>query len=581
MSTCLLLASSGNQPTYVIDLLAILATAAVVAILMQRVRLAVIPAYLIAGTLLGPSSLRVVQSTESLTSINNLAIVLLMFGIGLHLHLSALGRSLTRLLVTGAGSCVLSIVVGWPLAILFGLNPPQALTMCMALSLSSTAVVLRLIADRGELRHTTGRIALAILVVQDMMVIPMLAAMPVIAAWTHSGKHIAALAGEALSGNAGDFALTGLTRLGGIAALIAVGRLLLPRLLQETARDRSGEVMMITSIAAAIGAGAVTHALGFNMELGAFLAGFLLAATPFRHQISGQIAPLRDLFLAVFFTSLGMQLNPATLAQWWWVILLGGTVMSLIKAATIGFTCWSLGATASMAVAVGMSLAQGGEFGLILLQNAGAQGILSDTVRANAIAIIVISLILTPGMVELGRRFARRWEHFSCAPWVRNSLRNPPPNGVARGQVAPSRHVIIAGYGQVGQAIARSLDDARLRYAVIELNPGTVRSLTRRENPPQVVYGDVSHADVLDSAGLDHADALILTMPDESAVLSACATARRKKPGIFIAARMQLERHDRTARDLGADVVIVEELEAARAMREAVIAHLKSPAYTA
>jgi CPA2 family monovalent cation:H+ antiporter-2 len=289
---------------------------------------------------------------------------------------------------------------------------------------------------------------------------------------------------------------------------------------------------------------------------------------------------LRDLFLAVFFTSLGMQLDPGALAKWWWVILLGGAAMSTVKAVTIGFTCWSLGATASMAVAVGMSLAQGGEFGLVLLQTADAQGLIGKTVLANTIAIIVISLILTPAMVELGRRFSRRWEKVSCAPWVKHSLRNPPQDHEQPLDSAPtSGLVILAGHGQVGREIAKSLALSGVPYTVIELNPDTVSMLAGLHEGPAVVFGDVSNADVLESAGLDRAAALILTMPDESAVLAACATARRKKPSIFIAARMQLELHKRTAQELGADVVVVEELEAAKAMREAVIAHLKSPAY--
>jgi monovalent cation:H+ antiporter-2, CPA2 family len=369
-----------------------------------------------------------------------------------------------------------------------------------------------------------------------------------------------------------------LVRVGGIGVLIFGGHVLLPRLLRESARDTSGEVMMIMSIAIAIVAGVATQALGFSMELGAFLAGFLLASTPFRHHLSGQIAPLRDLFMAVFFTTLGMRLDLETVLENWWIILIAGALMTALKAITIGFTCWAVGATAGMAVAVGAALAQGGEFGLVLLDQSETLGVISATVNANAIAIVVISLMLTPAMLNFGRWWSQRWAKVGCAPWLKRSLdqhvtvARAADAGADAVQHAP--RVILAGYGQVGFTVGESLDQAGITFSIIEINPDNLRLAKHEGHTHPAVFGDVTNIEVLEAAGLKQADALILTMPDEPAVLKACALARRQRPDIFIAARMQVQRHSKTAAELGADYIIVEEMEAARAMREAVLKHL-------
>ncbi|MCI0362507.1 MAG: cation:proton antiporter [Phycisphaerales bacterium] len=574
MTGASMILAAGDAPsTYVVvSLLIILATAAFVAIVMQRVRLAVIPAYLIAGALIGPGALRLVRSSEDLDAISQLAIVLLMFGIGLHLHLSVFGKNVGRMIAAGIGSCALSILLGWPVAIAFGLSAPAALAVCMALSMSSTAVVLRLITDRGELRHATGQLALSILVTQDLLVLALLAALPVVARWAGTGESLLLPdqeAVEALPGW-GKFIVDAVLRIAGVTLLVLIGKVVLPRLLSEAARERSGEVMMIVSIAIAIGAGLAMRAMGFSMELGAFLAGFMLSATQFRHHISGLIAPLRDLFMAVFFTALGMQLELDALAESWWIVLLGGFAMSTIKAIAIGGTCWALGATAAAAVAVGMALSQAGEFSLIFLDDAQESGILAQTATSNAIAIVVISLLLTPAMVDLGKRFSQRWQAVKPAPWIRRAIGEVHEQTSPRG--SSGRHVILGGYGQVGSAIGRALRQGNVSFIVIEIEPSIARD--SRHAGCNAILGDVSNPHILEEAGIEKADALILTMPNEEAVLNACAVARRRNSKIFIAVRMGVERHAKVAAELGADHITVEEVETAKAMQEAVMNRL-------
>ncbi len=335
---------------------------------------------------------------------------------------------------------------------------------------------------------------------------------------------------------------------------------------------------MIVGLAAAFGAAVVAHAIGFSLEMGAFLAGFVLAGTPFRHQLSGQIGPLRDIFSALFFTTVGMKLDPAAVAQGWWVIVLGVVALTFLKASVIAGVCWLAGALASTAVAVGMSLAQAGEFSLILLGESGELGIVSDSVAATAIAIVVVSLIATPGLAELGARLGEAASPIGHAPWMRSRTQEGTEEDDEERE-PPLRHIIIGGFGPVGRRIAEELERAAVPYTVVELNPDTVREQRRRRK--SIVFGDVSNLRVLESAGIGHADALILTVPDEDAVIQACAVARRRAPDIFIAARTGLVSKSSAASRLGADHVVVDEIVAAEAMLRVVVKRLgldKAPA---
>ncbi len=573
MISSILATASDTDWVIITNLVVILVSAAVVAVVMQPMRLAAIPAYLIAGAFIGPRALGLVPSPEGLGAISHLAIILLLFGIGLELHLSVLKQRLVRMIAAGFGSCLLSISVGWPIAIWFGLAPPAALAVSMAMALSSTALVMRIIAERRELRRMRGRLALSILVIQDMIVLGMLAAIPALAAWAGSDVTLATDTGDQLVGDGGtlQFVVEAILRIGGVAVLIILGRVILPRVLRQSFKGRSLEVMTLSGVAAALLAAVVAQGIGFSLEMGAFLAGFMLAGTPFRHQLSGQIGPLRDIFIAVFFTTLGMKLDPSILAEWWWVILAGGVVMMVLKAVLISGVCWALGTTASIAIAVGLSLAQAGEFSLIVLGATHDNGIIDDATMATAIAIVVISLILTPALVELGGRLAGVTSRIGTAPWVKSSPLGDQSHAHLR-PASQAKHVIIAGHGPIGRLIAEELGRAGINYTVVELNPTTVQEQSRRGS--RVIFGDVGNIEVLESAGIRDAHALVLTIPDEEAVLRACAVARQLASKVFIAARTRVVSKQAGLMEVGANSVTVDETAAATEMLRAVMSGL-------
>lgn len=584
-------------PSLLLDLLKILATAGLVAVVMQRLKLETVPAYLIAGALIGPNAIAIVSSPESTQAISSLAIILLMFGIGLHMDLSTLRLGLGAIIGSTVLATVLLTAVAIPVGMVFGLSTPAAIGLGMVFSLSSTAVVVRLLGDRRLLRAPVGRLSFGILVTQDMLVIIMLALIPILGKWAGADAttiaHVGTESGvdpntpaaaEMMEGESAPlrFVFEAALRIGGIAVLILLGKLILPRLLAEAARGRSTEIMLVLSTAAAIGAAAATAALGFSPEMGAFLAGLLLASTPFRHQLSGQVGPLRDLFIAVFFTTVGMQVDPAVLAGDWWVVLIGGAILFALKGLLMAGSAWACGAAASTAVAAGLTLAHAGEFSLVLLDAASSNGVFSESTAATATAIVAISLIFIPMSMSLGQRLGVRLSSAPPAPWIKrpkfvDRLRTRLHLDKRDGDAAETtedhhevddtlthRRVILAGYGLVGRVVAEQLDKIGVSYTIVEMNPKTVQKQASYKRDS--VYGDISNVEVLESAGLHDADAVIITIPDEEAVLRACSVIRKMAPKMFIAVRTNFFSKAMLATEAGADLVTVEEWATAQQM---------------
>ncbi len=563
-----------------VDLLAILSAAGLVALLARKINLATIPCYLIAGALIGPHALGAAGTGEGgASSISSLATVMLMFTIGLHLDIGSLRGGLVSIALVTVISSLLCILIGWPLGMLFGMSAPAAIAVAMALTISSTAVVLRVMEQKRELHLVQGRTTLAILVLQDMVALLLMATLPLLALWGRGGQGTTgpSISTMSMLKDAG-------IAIGGIAALVIVGRLALPRLLKAAAFSQ--EVLLVVSAAVALASAVATAALKFSPELGAFLAGFLLASTPFRYQLAGMLAPLRDLFLAIFFTAIGLDLSWHTMLSGWWIVLLGVILTVGVKSVVTSTTAWAAGASGPVAVFLGLALAQGGEFSLVLLAQGKAAGILNDNQSALAITCVVLSLIVTPNLMDLGRKLMPHARKFPPAWWIRKSmLRDATAHpqveaepGESDGTAGPALGslAIVAGFGPVGRAVADNLEKRGVIVTIIELNPRTVEK--QHALGRSIVYGDASNPEVLEKAGLHRAEAVVLTMPDEEAVLRACRVVRQSKPDVFIAARLNVLSKALQAMQQGADHTVVEELATAEAMAGQVILKLEKRA---
>ncbi|MDF1701867.1 MAG: cation:proton antiporter [Planctomycetota bacterium] len=568
MSTVQLwLGAAGGEVGVVGDLVIVLVAASVVALVVRRLGMAVIPAFLLTGMALGPNMLGLVPAPGQLAPIGHLAIVVLLFGIGLELHLSSLRGRLLQLIGGGGLACGLCVLVGWGLTVAFGMDPYRGLAVAMALSLSSTAVVLKLLTTRRELARPSGRLAVAVLVVQDLAVVAMLASLPL-------------LAGAAGIQVAGDGPFSGvwdmLLRLGAIGVFVIGSRRLMPWLLHEATRSGAGELLLIVGMAFALGAAWITHLLGFSLEMGAFLAGFLLSGTRFRYELMGQIVPIRDFFLAVFFTVLGMQLAPQVVAASWEIVLLSTVIVLVAKALLISLSCWVVGAHASVAVVVGFALAQAGEFSLVLLGEASAIGLLDERLNAIIMSVVVLTLLVTPLFAGLGRRLAGALGSAPQVPWADRAGLGQSYGEAAEESGAPANEVIIAGFGPVGRRVAADLELAAISYCVIDMNPDTIRALHETGNP--AVVGDAATETTLMRAGLEQARALVITIPDDEATRRVIATARRHRNDLLVAARTTGVRSSGALKDAGADLVVSDELSAADEMAREVSIALQTTA---
>lgn len=567
----LTLASGGDGKALAVQLLVLLATAAAVATLFRRLKLEIIPGYLIAGAIVGPHALGLVGDAEAVETTSSLAVILLMFIIGMHLDLSAVRRGLLPLVAMGVVSTLAVTAVIFA-AIVALVPPPQALVVSFALAFSSTAVFVRIVAERREARSLHGRAGIGIAIVQDLFTVIVMALLPPIARW--AGVDFTGAADHASHGlpKWAEFLAAGGVGLGGIVVMILTGRVLLPRILRLVARTGSSELVLVVSAAISLGAAIGAASLGFSPEMGAFLAGFLLAATPFRYQLAGQLAPVRDLLMAVFFTGVGMWVDPAVVADHAILVFGGGLAVLLIKTLLIGASTWLAGVSPPQAFLTGAYLNHGGEFSLVVIAAAATAGILTGAGAGVVIAIVILTLIVSPLLIGPAHALAGRLSRLPISPLSGRAagLLEPVP---AVGPQVPGKLVVIAGFGPVGRTLADRLAVARIPVRVIELNPRTVEKHVAFGK--EFFYGDVTNIEVLERAGVGHADAVILTIPDDETTIKAIREVRAMAPHAYIAARTAFLSGRFVAQQFGADHVTVEEVATAQAMEREVLTGLQ------
>lgn len=491
--------------------LIILAAAILVVPLFRRLRITPVLGYLLAGLLIGPHALGLIHDTHAVEALAEFGVVFLLFAIGLELSLDRLLAMRRHVFGMGTLQVVITGTVIYALARLAGLGTAEAFVLGGGLALSSTAVVLRMLEESGDAHTRAGRMSLAVLLLQDLAVVPLLTIVPLL-----GGR------GGALLPSLGVAAAKAL---GAMAIIIITGRLLLRPVLRTVAAARTPELFTGITLFLALGVSWLTGQAGLSMALGAFLAGLLISETEYRHQVEGDIEPFRGLLLALFFMTIGMEIDVRLLVENAGVVLAGVAAVILVKAVVIAGLARAFGQRAGTAVFVGLSLAQAGEFAFVLFTLAMTGGALSERTGGIALLVVALSIVLTPLLLRLGRVAADR---------LRNTG-GDPMGELEREARDLRRHVLILGLGRAGRTVVRLLEAHGTDYVGLDLNPDTV---TRdRERGMPVFYGDGTRAEVLRAAGLSRASGVVITLDEPGSAARAVRAVRSEDDDIPIMVR--------------------------------------------
>lgn len=491
----------------------VLLAAAVVSVPIARFgRLSAIVAYLIAGVVIGPYGLKIFDTPEHILPVAELGVVMLLFLIGLELEFSRLLAMGRDIFVLGTAQLLLTTAVIWALSLLTGLFDWRgALVAGLALALSATAIALSILEERAQLQHTYGQRAFAILLSQDMAVVPLLALVPLLAAPGAAGSKLS------LAETAGNVALIG----GAIAALVLAGRYLLNPFFRLLAGTGAREVMTAAALLVVLGAALLMQVVGMSMALGAFLAGVLLAGSNFRHQLEADIEPFRGLLLALFFMGVGMTIDKAIVWENIWLVITAALVITLLKAGVVWalfrVTCSEPGD----ALRAGSVLTGAGEFAFVLLPLGVSLGILSVTQGSLLSAIAAITLLIAPPFAALTETLLRRFA-------TRDQRATDDFDGT-------NASVLVIGFGRFGQIVAQYLLAEDVDVTIIDLDPEMIRVAGRFGF--KVYYGDGARLDVLRAAGLGRARLIAICTSGEGATNRIVELTRTEFPGTKIFAR--------------------------------------------
>jgi glutathione-regulated potassium-efflux system ancillary protein KefC len=526
---------------------AIFFAAAVLAVLLShRVGLGAIAGYLLAGIAIGPWGLGLVGDPARIHAFAELGVVFLLFVIGLELEPKRLWSMRVPLFAMGLGqvlgTAALLAAAGWAL----GLDPRIAVVAGMALSISSTALALQPLADRGALATQGGKAGFAILLFQDLAVIPMLALVPFLAA---EGARLGYGWRELLYPAAV------------IAGTLVFGHYLARPVFRHIARTRLREIFTAFALFLVLGIALGFEAAGLSMALGAFLAGALLAESEYRHEIEAAVEPFKGLLLGLFFMSVGLSADFTVLAQKPLLIL--GLVAALyaLKSVVLALLAWAAKMPLAERPLFILLLAQGGEFAFVLLGPAAGGRVLPKELADVLILVVALSMLASPLLLVLHERlFERR-----AAPHEK-----PAPDQPQAGKV------ILAGLGRVGQVVARLLDGSGYPPTVLDDDPDHVEQC--RKFGFRVFYGDATRVDLLHAAGAESAALLIVTLDDANATTRLVRSARKRFPKLRIVARARDMRHVFELRDLGIEVMERETFRSALALGEAALASISGDA---
>ncbi|MFN0075788.1 MAG: cation:proton antiporter [Prosthecobacter sp.] len=558
ISTILIAAAEGIPPVFAL-LALMLAGVVLVSLLLLHLQQSMLAGYFICGVVIANSGVLDLlgggESHERVSQMAEFGVVLLMFTLGLEFSLGEL-RFLRRLAFVGGGwQMGLCMFVAAAASIAMLLPWQAAVIVSVALAMSSTAVSLKSFQDMGLEASPGARMALAVAIFQDLFIIVFFLFLPLLL--PQPGVE------AALMPRLGSLALRGglFVVLAGVAA-----RWVIPWVLNAVSRTRSRELFTLSVIGSCVGLAFIGGLLGLGLVLGAFVAGLAVSESIFKHRILADVMPLKDLFLTLFFVSVGLMIDLKAAAQLWLPICALTAVLMLIKAGVITFIARYLGLARRQSLMAGIGLCSAGEFSLVLLQQAGAAKLWSIETQQTLLVASAFSMGLLPALLKLGQPLGdwlvkRGWGRGKPVKFDAGSLRQ---------RVAGLKdHAIICGHGPVGEKLNKALTDAGVRTLVVELNAETVRNLQRQGQA--VLFADASHEETWELTKLKSARMVALTFPDATVNAQALAMIREQRPDIAVLARARFSSDVERLKRLGATQVVNDETEASRAMEDAAL----------
>jgi len=532
--------------TFLSSIVVIFGLSIVVLFACYRLRIPAVVGFLLTGILAGPHGLRLVNESQNVEALAQLGVVLLLFTIGIEFSLKSLLSIKKTVLIGGTLQVVLTILAVGLFSLRTGRSLAESIFLGFLLSLSSTAIVLKRLQEKAEVESPHGRTSLAILIFQDIIVVPMMLFLPILSGvgqdpWRAMGILLTKLA------------IIGIVMVLGAAWVI-------PRILYQAAKTRSREIFLLSIIVICCSVAWLTSSIGLSLALGAFLAGLIISESEYSYQALGSILPFRDVFTSIFFISIGMLFdighffrNPA-------VLLLLAAAVIVLKGAVAFFVPAVLGFPLRTMVLVGLAVAQVGEFSFILLQSGLDLHIVDLKTYQTFLGVSIITMVATPFIMGWGNALADVALKLPFSKRMKSGLATRQTGDSQAGSAKKFQdHLIIIGYGINGRNVAKAAMVASIPYIILEMNPETVRSEKAKGEP--IIYGDATQPEVLTHLNIKGARVVVVGIPDPVATRRVIEVARQINPLVHIIARTRFFQEMEPLYALGASEVVPEEFE--------------------
>ncbi|WP_338482672.1 MULTISPECIES: cation:proton antiporter [unclassified Wolbachia] len=523
---------SGSQ--HLFDIIILLSAAVFIVIAFWKMNISPVLGYFVAGAVIGSHGFNLIHSAEAMDNLAEFGVVFLLFIIGLELTFERLIAMRIHVFGFGSLQVIVTMVAIWCIALAFGVNTNIATVIGGGLALSSTAIVLQVLQEKGSQASQVGRLSVAVLLMQDFAVVPLIVLVPLL---TGNSEH------SLISSLAGSLVQAAIA----LVLIFITGRLLLRPLFSVIAKMESNEVFISTTLLIVLGAAFITEQFHLSLALGAFVAGLLVAETEYRHSVEHAVLPFKDLFLGLFFMTVGMSINTELLLNKLPLITLLSIILIVLKTSIIYILCRFFGFKSAPAIQAGLLLSQGGEFAFILFRLADELNVLPSEIAQVLMMVTTVTMAFTPLLSGLG-------------DWIANSFSTEKTilddEAVETDTQDLYNHVIVAGFGRVGYMVTKMLTAEHLSYVVVDIQSKIVKEGKSDSFP--IYLGDVTRCEILKSVGIERAQALVISIKNEVTIKKVVSLVAANFPHVNIVIRLPDLSNVEVYRDLGASKIIPE-----------------------